>query len=122
MKLLEPIDLHDRVICADSWFTSLHLIKSIKDRAGHFVGTIAEKPYLPSKFVAKQGLQEGESLTVFNHEAKVSLTYKKTHKTKSVRVISDIHKSGLTRCVHQPQHLGRLHDGPSACSMGSSTL
>ena len=93
MKLPEQIDLHDRVVCADSWFTSLHLIKSIKDRGGHFVGTIAEKPYLPSKFVAKQGLQEGESLTVFNHEARVSLTYKKTHKTKSVRVISDMHNS-----------------------------
>ena len=93
MKLLEPIDLQDRVVCADNWFTGLKLVIAIRERGGHFVGTMKEKPYLPSKYVTKVGLQENDSLALYNHRHDVMVVYLKVKEKKSVRVLSSLHGS-----------------------------
>ena len=91
MKLLRAVDINNRVICCDNWFTSLPLAKDIIAKGGHLVGTICEKPYLPSMSVAAQGLYVGESLAVFNHEDKVNVVYQRVKPTKTCRIMTTKH-------------------------------
>ena len=91
MRLVDNIDLRNRVLCVDNWFASLPLVIDIQARGGHLVGTISEKPYLPSKVIAQQGLEDGESLAVFNHKNNVNVVYKRVKATKTVRVMTTLH-------------------------------
>ena len=91
MRMVQNIDLRNRVLCVDNWFTSLPLVIDIQAKGGHLVGTISEKPYLPSKAIAQQGLEDEESLAVFNHNHNVNVVYKRIKSTKTVRVMTTLH-------------------------------
>ena len=95
MKLIRDCNLlaDGRVIVMDNWFTSTHLVQTLKSYNMHVVGTIRmNKAQVPSKTLIKDlKLPKGDTVAFYNHQKEMTLAVKKVKAEKYVGVISTIH-------------------------------
>ena len=95
MKVIQDSGLlaEGRVVVMDNWFTSLHLVETLRIHNMHAVGTIRmNKTQLPPKaFIKSLKLPKGETVAFHNHQRQMILAVKKVKAEKYVGVISTIH-------------------------------
>ena len=93
-KLLEPIkSVEGRVVCHDSWFTSLGLVQRLKDRKLGIVGTVRPKPNMPLKAVKWLNIPLGEAVALFNHDMGVNVVYTRRKPKKYVAIMTTEHNA-----------------------------
>ena len=92
MQLLEHLQVAGRTVCLDNWFTSINLAKELQEKSMHLVGTLREKPQLPTKTAINDlKLNLKESVAMFDHNAKINVVYKKVKPTKHLPLLTTVH-------------------------------
>ena len=92
LKLLEPIQsVGGRVVCLDSWFTSMALVQHLKEKSLGIVGTVRPKPNMPLNAVKWLNIPIGESVALFNHEMGVNVIYTRRKPKKYVTIMTTEH-------------------------------
>ena len=84
MELLRPnLIQNGRVVCADNWFTSLSLARTLQQKGMHLVGTILKKPQLPCQYVLDCKIPMKENLAIYNHKERINVVFKRTKPKKT---------------------------------------
>lgn len=92
MELLRPNLIQPgRVVCADNWFTSLSLARSLLQKGMHLVGTILKKPQLPCQYVLDCKIPMKDNLAIYNHKERINVIFKRTKPKKVLGIITTIH-------------------------------
>ena len=92
MSLLEDnLIAPGRVVCCDSWFTSIQLARKLKTKRMHIVGTMQNKNYLPTHAIYDARLELKENMAVYNHAHKVNVLFKRTKAKKHLALMTSIH-------------------------------
>ena len=92
MELLRPHLLQPgRVVCADNWFTSYQLARSLQRESMHLVGTILKKPQLPCQYILDCKVPLKQNLAIYNHTDRINVVFKRVKPKKVLGVITTIH-------------------------------
>ena len=92
MELLQPqLLMPGRVVCADNWFTSLSLARSLQREGMHLVGTILKKPQLPCQYVLDCNIPLKDNMAIYNHKDFINVVFKRTKPKKVLGIITTIH-------------------------------
>ena len=92
MELLRPqLLMPGRVVCADNWFTSLSLARSLQREGMHLVGTILKKPQLPCQYVLDCKIPLKDNMAIYNHKDFINVVFKRTKPKKVLGIVTTIH-------------------------------
>ncbi|KFM73858.1 PiggyBac transposable element-derived protein 4, partial [Stegodyphus mimosarum] len=92
LRLVEPIKKTNRNITADNWFSSIELVKILKEKGLTFVGTLKrDRKEIPKEFQASKSRKMGSSLYGFTKD--MTLISYVPKERKAVILISSMHHS-----------------------------
>lgn len=90
LRLSAPIQGTNRNITADNWFTSVQLVKTLKEKKLTYVGTIRRnKPEIPREFLPDRKRKVGSATYGFSED--LSLVSYVPKKNKAVLLVSSMH-------------------------------